>query len=38
MTFALPETINNISQLIKKEFELESFPKLRGLKNLDIQK
>ncbi|MHC0064962.1 hypothetical protein ACWATR_19015 [Nostoc sp. UIC 10890] len=38
MAFALPETINNISQLIKKEFELESFPKLRGLKNLDIQK
>jgi hypothetical protein len=38
MAFALPETINNISHLIKKEFELESFPKLRGLKNLDIQK
>ncbi|MBD2527008.1 hypothetical protein [Nostoc sp. FACHB-133] len=38
MAFALPETINNISQLIKNEFELENFPKLSGLNNLDIQK
>ncbi len=36
--FALPETINNISQLIKNEFELENFPKLSGLNNLDIHK
>ncbi|MFN6539487.1 MAG: hypothetical protein RM021_024470 [Nostoc sp. EkiNYC01] len=36
--FALPKKMKNISHLIKHEFELESFPKLRGLNNLDIQK
>ncbi|NEU79649.1 hypothetical protein [Nostoc sp. UIC 10630] len=38
MAFALPETMKNISQLIQNEFELENFPKLSGLNNLDIQK
>ncbi len=31
MVFALPEKMKNISQLIQNEFELENFPKLRGL-------
>ena len=30
--------MKNISQLIQNEFELETFPKLHGLNNLDIQK